>query len=61
MTSHTVTVRFDVECESPTHGVFKVEKWLKEKGVGKAGTEELTLGRTEERFGWSEIEVEDNK
>ncbi len=53
--TYTITVHFDIEAESPQHAVFKAEKWLKEKGIEKCGEVEVTLDRTEPRFGYKEI------
>jgi len=58
MTTHTITVTFDVESESPTHAVFLVNKFLADKGVHEKGVTELTPGsdgemRTMPRFGYT--------
>ena len=63
MTTHTLTVTFDIDAENVQHAVFLLNKWLAEKGVHEKGTIELTRDsngevRTMPRFGFTKITTE---
>ena len=55
--STKVTVTFTVETNSRLHAEHVIETYLKRKGVYPKGEEELTLGRTELRYGYDALEA----
>lgn len=60
MSEIPVIVTFKVEASSDDHAIEIVRRYLERKGVVKKGEYEITLGRTEWRFGYDDIRVEDN-
>ena len=60
MSEIPVTVTFKVEASSDDHAIEVVRRYLNSKGVVKKGEYEITNGRTEWKFGYDDIRVDNN-